>query len=511
MSYEFGVDSRFFRERADGHYSTTADYHIYPEHHYFQMLETANALYRDDLLVKAAIERLSSYVIGDGFTLDPLTGSKYLDEYLFAEWEVYTNNKEFVDVQKKANWVALQTAAFEAVIRDGDLFVKPTVSGHLEHIEGSRCRTPSPYNPTKPIFLGVEQTKQRETIAYHFCQDVIAPWYLSPLATETERVPARDAQGRAQVFHIFNPIRRSTLSRGVTALHPCGKAAGMLDDLQIAKLIQQQLAAYVQYIRKRGMTPDGEPTPTINPSASASTRLERTPTGKAKWIKDAAPGAVLDVGYDEVTPWTPDIPGDNFFEHVNMFVTYLGINLGVPLILLLMDASETNFSGWRGAFDVAKNAFRRMQSWFSDVYHKDIYQWWVLWKLGQELQAGLNTPLTRSIERSSLKLLNHKWNHHAWPYIEPLNDSKAFVLRRESMQSSPRRLHAEQGDDFGTILEETLEDNTLLITSAIQRASVINAQLPQGVEPVHWREVLGQQFPKAVAAQDKRNREGGKL
>ncbi len=69
---------------------------------------------------------------------------------------------------------------------------------------------------------------------------------------------------------------------------------------------------------------------------------------------------VLPAGY-KLNGFTPSIPNAEHFEHVRATIRQIGAAVNMPLEMVLLDASQTNFSGWRGAMDQARMSFRRLQ------------------------------------------------------------------------------------------------------------------------------------------------------
>ena len=58
-----------------------------------------------------------------------------------------------------------------------------------------------------------------------------------------------------------------------------------------------------------------------------------------------------------------------------MLLGILAVNLDLPLCVFLLDASETNYSGFRGAIDQARQRWREVQSWMMGLFHGPVYEW----------------------------------------------------------------------------------------------------------------------------------------
>jgi len=218
-----------------------------------------------------------------------------------------------------------------------------------------------------------------------------------------------------------------------------------------------------------GMNPDGSP----RPIAGLNPALEFR----------AAPG-------EKIEGFSPNVPNSEFFDHVRLILTTIGINLGLPLILLTMDGSETNFSGWRGAMDQAKLSFRERQNMLISQFHKPVYEWRVRHFLENDKAAAAIAGL------STVNIFRHKWKIPSWPYIEPLKDASAYALRDATAQTSLSRLAAENGNDWGELYPEIANNRADAILYALQKRQGILDQFPDA--DVHWRDLMPLQMPNSV-------------
>ncbi len=188
---------------------------------------------------------------------------------------------------------------------------------------------------------------------------------------------------------------------------------------------------------------------------------------------------------------TPAVPNNEFFSHVKLILTLIGNNIGLPLVMVMMDASETNFSGYRAAVEDARKGFRRNQRWMAEQFHQNVYAW--------KLRQWLAEDATLRSWESKLgnKFFAHRWNSPTWQYIEPLKDAQADLLRVRNALISPRRMHAENGCEWDDIAEEIVADNVKAIGLARTAAKQLNSQFPDE-DPVHWREVISLPTPDGM-------------
>ena len=202
--------------------------------------------------------------------------------------------------------------------------------------------------------------------------------------------------------------------------------------------------------------------------------------GNTRTLTDLYPGLVhyLRTG-EKPHMFSPNVPGGNYFEHVRLLLQLVSVALGLPLVVALMDASETNFSGWRGAVNEAKRGWRRAQ-W-------SLKSRLLIPNLQLQIRRWLQTPASRgglgAAARNNPDVLRHDWRFGKWSSVNPNDDAEAEKTRLQTGQASPRGLAAERGEDFETITQETIADNQ----DRIQRAMAAAAAIGNGVT---WRDLL---------------------
>jgi capsid protein len=169
----------------------------------------------------------------------------------------------------------------------------------------------------------------------------------------------------------------------------------------------------------------------------------------------------------------------------------IGVNLGLPLCLVLMDGSETNFSGWRGAVDEARKGFKSNQRNLIKRFHTPVYRW----RVSRWVES--DKSLARWSQKPKIQILGHRWNAPVWQYIDPVGDAQGDQLRLVNSLISPRRLHAERGREWETIADEIVEDLVYAVVKAKRAAQAINKKFDDGA-PVHWRELINLPMPQGI-------------
>lgn len=478
--YSAAKQNRYRRRRTGISASGSgADFHYRSESEFLRIIEMARDMDRNDAIVGQMIDRAVANTIQDGMKLNPQTGDESINQELSQRWQEWSCDAALVDSAREMCFADMESMVFRHTLIDGDMIALLTSDGTIQLVEGHRVRTPS--HTKQRVVHGVLLDGMRRRIEYWIAPDNIEPNSNRVRPSEMTAAPTYDEFGNRQVLHIYNP-KRVTQTRGVSALAPVFDSLGMFEDINFAKLVQQQVVSCFAVLEEReaGLSQPNSPvtgTQTTETVADGSTRLLEGVQPGMRYIGE--PGVKL-------TGFSPNVPNAEYFEHVRLILTLIGLNVGLPLVLTLLDSTATNFSGWRGAIDQARLGFRRNQRFLIERFHRPVY----LWKLGHWLleSESLANAFT-ALDGSGSSIFAHRWNPPTWPYIEPLKDANADAMRLEKGLISPRRLHAERGRDWIEIAAEIVDDRAVLIETAITRANLINRK--HQAAQVDWRELAG--------------------
>lgn len=499
--YDAARKTRFKRDRGVNLLRSTgsaADYHYRTEQAYFGMIEEARELFRNHALIGQAVRRLVANILSGGFTLDIRTGDKALDADLYAQWYDWSEDADQCDIQGEQDFHGLEKLILQQVIVDGDVVTLPTIEGELQQIESHRLRTP--YRTRRNIVHGVElnnDDKPRRREAYWIAYEDIEAYYPVPKVSEMTRYPAR-VDGVRQVFHHYMPDRASQ-TRGVSAFAAPMETAGMGDDLFFAQLVKAQMAACAALLREydAGVIP-----PAIN-AGGQDTDTETRPNGETRQLAGYSPAMEMFGFPGEKLTWqSPSVPNQEFFQHATLILSILAVNLDLPVQVLMLDATNTNFSGWRGSIDQARQRWLEIQRWLIQSFHTPVYRW----KVRQ--WAASDPVLRRTIQEQeksrprpgAIDAFGHVWHPAGWPYIEPTQDATGDLIQIRNLLTSPRRLDARRGIDHEDKLRECMEDRELAINMAQDTADRVNSRNKsrEGWVVLTWRDIAQPPMPEGV-------------
>lgn len=485
-SYKAASETRHSRDmRGAMIMGTSADYHYQAELDYFKIVEIARDIDRDDMVVGQAIDRLCNNIMQQGFALDPKTGNRGADSILRYRWETYAASPSECDFQRERNFEENAWLALRHAIVDGDVLAMLVNDGSVQLVENHRLRTPQtvPSEQRDYLIHGVLLNEDRKRLGYYLTNDDIS-LEMFPDYNDVSYFPKYDRRGNVQVIHLYHP-KRVTQTRGVSKLVPVIDASGLHDDIQFAKLVQQQGVSVWSLIREREMgfeLPDGV--------SEDGLYWESDPCreGQTRPMRDVSPGMwYTTYPGEKVHGFSPNVPNPTFFDHAKQIMQLIAINLDLPLILFLMDASETNFSGWRGAMEQGKIAFKRFQRWIANAYHSQVYRWKV--RQWSDPRSPLADPLLVRLREAGVPLAQHDWVYPTWPYVEPLTDVEAALKRLQNGLASHTKIFSEMSMDWDVASTQIVEDRATAAVKAIERAAKIKASYPDEEYPPTWREL----------------------
>lgn len=485
--YDATRQSRFVRRRTGvAPQGGSEDYHFRSENKYYDLIEQARDMDRNDGLVGCLADRRVDNIVQQGFTLDTKTGDKGLDLEIWNRWQAFAGDPEQCDIAGELCWHEIERLACRAESIDGDFVVIGTEDGPFQTLEAHAIQTSTRIPDT---FLGVTRNKYGRREQYHVRYDLDSQGKKS----ESEAIDVRTADGIRQLFHVYNP-KRVNATRGVTQLAPIFSLSGMLEDINFAKLVQQQIVSCFAIFRKLAA---GVPDLPSADGAYGEPSTETTASG-TRQLEGISPGMeIVGRAGEDLTGFSPAVPNSEYFQQVKLILQIIGVNFGLPLCLVLMDGSETNFSGWRGAVDEARKGFVTDQLNLVRRLHQPAYTWW----LSREIE--LDSSLRKASSRDGVKIFGHKWNLPTWSYIEPVADAEGDAKQLRNALTSPRRMHAARGKDWETIAEEIISDNRYAIERAQKQADEINAAFPNG-PMLTWRDLIAlpMQEGATIAMQD---------
>jgi len=452
-----------------------ADYHYSSERAYMLILERARSYQRDDPLIGQGVRRLAANLVQEGFRLDVTTGDDLLDAALQDKWLEWSSDPDLCHSEGELTFGQQEALLPQTIVVDGDVFVLPTEDGWLQYIEAHRCRTPR--NTKKDVVHGVLLGKNARRDQYWFTKEDLAPLSGLSKVSEVEKYDARSPDGHRQVLHLYLQNRFSQ-RRGVSALSPVSDMVTMHDDLQFSQLVKAQVASAFAIIHEYSEGAD------LYGSQKKGEQTTETVGGASRLREKLSSGIEIfgDPG-ESIKAFTANVPNSEFFDHAKMILSFISLNLDLPLQVFMLDPSQTNFSGWRGAMDQARMRFRQLQRWMISSFHSPAYRF----KLRQWIESD-PTIAKMAAKVGPKRNTSHQWHPPSFPYIEPLKDASSDKLQLANSLNSPRRIQAARNRNWEDVSAEIIQDYASAIEMAVKKADELNKQYKSA--KITWRDLL---------------------
>lgn len=462
---------------ADSHYSTESEY--------FRMVERSRYFDRDNMIFSSGLNKVNANILQNGFMLQVMTGDDDLDDDLFAGWEEYSKAENF-DFEQEKDFDQATDLVLRSIERDGDVFGIPTTrNGRIELVENHHCRNPfgvqnRSFGTRKKktgIVHGVEINDGRR-VAYHMTPDIVGVGQHSQ-RYNTRPYAARTPSGHKQVWQCYFP-KRISQRRGVGIAAPIVFPLHYNDELQFAAMVNAKKQSFIAILREL----DAAGGLLAGSQRTSGTRQELSGERK-KLLKDGSPGQeYVGIPGEKLKGFAATVPAPSHFAHTELLMTLCAINMDLPLMVFLLDASKTNFNGYRGAIDQARQRYKIIQRDLISQWHRQVYMFYVRWRLFRD-------PRLKSLVNrlSNINVFKHRWTPQGWDYVQPVQDAAADELQLSANLTSPRRRARKRGIEWSELSQEIVEDRSQHIRRSIEAANEINEQFKDQNVNVNWREI----------------------
>ena len=406
-----------------------ADYHLEQAYDRREMVDRGRELDRDNVIAHGALDRVADNVVGCGATPQAASEDEAWNaevEKRFADW-----CQAEADVRRLCTFAELQHLWVRSRNRDGDVGAILLDDGSLQMVESDQLVAPigTEYHPR--MVDGIETDKRGRPLRFHVLDNT--DW--DKITGNRRYMPGRVAVP-ADSF-LFD-ARRARL--GQTRGDPVfGQNAWLLDQ------IDQQIEAVTAAAKMAACF--GLVLETENDYALMAKR-EKDRRGRPRRTWDLAPGSVkrLEPG-EKLSQVKPEHPTTNFEGFIVLLGRVMGLGLGLPLELLFLDFSRTNYSSARASLLQAQDGFRLQQAALRDHFLAPVWRWKVLRWLAD---GTLKKP---SDSRGLAGALSHTWIMPGWKWLDPVKEIEAHLLAVDAGWETVTGVAASLGRDFSELLE----------------------------------------------------------
>jgi len=465
------------RASGETHMPASGDFHT--RYDRIELLGASRAADRDNPLFNAVVNRLTDNVVGEtGFSLQArvrTANGRKLDRKTNEkiENELWPEFAEDPEVRGLHDWTGIEQTVLRDLLVAGDMGAIKIKTGQLQLIESERINSARTKYVTRDVEQGIELNNVGRPVAYWVgkaYEDFI-------IETASRRIKADN------FIYIHGPGRRISQTRPVPPFVSSFPNIHRLNDILNAEAVAWQLLArFALKITKREA--DVEAYNLSEEDAAAAYRNDTTmdPATLADRAVDTPEGTIFwGDASDNIEGIKHELPGANFTASVTSYLRLIGMQVGLPLELLLLDWSKTNFSSARAALEQAYVMLRRWQRCLVRQLHRPVYEW----KVRQWINEG------RLPDRPGMT--SAEWIPHPFPFIDPEKDAKARGQLLDRGLSTYAANLRSTGQDKNTIQDQTEET----IREAIMRAEKLKKET--GVF-VPWQHFAGYEIGKTAQA-----------
>lgn len=434
-SYLATRPSRFKRDRTD--LGGSPDSHL-DEPTRFELQETCLSLDRNNGLCKAVIDRSVDNILGpNGFQLYSKTSDIGLNDEIENDWWDWLGKSNSDPANRFHGWQRLKML-FRSDLVQGDGWIQcddSTPRGQFRTFEAARVITP--HRAKRADDMDIVNGTARDADGKLIWTFVANNFPTNPYVSESAGKWIRCDDPFRPVLQFIQPTREA-YSRGEPIMTPVIRDVDDIEDLLLFNKMGEKLAAAFGFFVEGNSSSEFADS-MLAPGESREKRLQNVTPGQIHYPN---PGEkVYAVQHQRV--------GTQFKDFITLLIRYVGLPLGLPIELVLLDFSGVNFASSRQLLECARQKFRASQFDFC-CYVSDLYKWW------------LRLQVRRGRYRDRPDILEHEWGLPGWPSPNPLQDAMAAKVGIEMRFNSRTRKAAAAGEDIEAILDELAKEELML-------------------------------------------------
>jgi lambda family phage portal protein len=300
------------------------------------------------------------------------------------------------------------------------------------------------YTNGNEVRFGVEFNDWREPIALHILTAHPGD------AFQTGGRPHRRRVEASEILHIYWP-ERPDQTVGIPWITCVMRTLRDLGKYREAEIIAARVSACKGFA--------------ITPATPEGYNGAEDDDGNIDQSMEPGQGIMLNPG-DTFTEIDPTHPNTAFGPFSKDMLRAIAAGLGVNYNSLANDLESVNYSSMRAGKLEEVEEYKAIQSWLIESLHQPIFEAW----LESALMAGaLKLPNGSALPVYKFDKLNAvEWKPRRWPWVDPLKDLQAAVLKVEKGFGSRRSIIAEMGEDIETVFADQKADNELAQVNGLE-------------------------------------------
>lgn len=425
----------------------SADSHRTP-HTLDRLRRECQDLLRRDKLASSMVRRLQDFVVGDLVRCQARSSDKEFNsavERWFERWAASCEHS------RGRALTTICRNAIKAALRDGDEDWIKTDEGTLQIVEAERIQNPAKGVNTRFLRSGIELDASGRVVRHH-----IAEWDgVDGGSYTTTTTRALDA---AAVIHMANPVDdEANLSRpepGLARLiEDFPEMRKYTTDTRIAATMSTLFGLITKTTNPQdmpGLLPGQETRRDDGKTTTPGGDEEREIALEPAFVAHLEPG-------EDIVQVKPEHPHTLFTDFVFTNLTLMGAEVGLPIVLWMLDLTKVNFHSARSAIILAYIGFAVWRKWLKDGGGSgglnEVYRWRVALALRRGEIEGFS--LGRGVPDDWDRC---EWQFRPMPMLDPLVQAQADAFAIEKGLATHRDVAAMRGYDLDELFEQLAEE-----------------------------------------------------
>jgi len=424
------------------------------------LLRISRQYQRDNGIYQGLLEQMVTRIIGNGFKLQVTGVSKTQVKKIEQLWQDWYDSPELTGLRNGTE--VAQTVIRELVVA-GDTAVYKSNKGLIQLVEAEQIDGRGEYAD------GIKLDSFGRPVSFKVC-----PWRKSGTAVN---VSAGTAVAPDSLLFLSTPTRPSDV-RGVPICQGTFTYMDRVADIAESEAIAWQLLSRMGLIiNEEDADQKGYLRSKADPAKASSdteghlaTRITQTDYAL---IYHAPLGA-------KISGVERNIPGANFTDSLRTYLRIIGLPVGIPLELMLLDWTQSNYSQSRAVLEQVYENFLKWQLKARDFFYGPLFRW----KLAAWQSANL-------VIRSDK--IRAEWILPTFPWLDQMKEAKAQGEKVERGFTT----HAAVVKSLNQDPDEVVNGRQREIEGAIARSKAIEKKTG---EKVPWQLFAGLTAPKSAPA-----------
>ncbi len=388
------------KRRSYGHAGGPADKHL-DERTLFDLRELCRAADRQSPLIHGIIDRWIDNIVGPRIKFEPTSS----DAGYNATAKEYITERmgRVADIRRRDDFLGLLRIWLRAIATDGQSLIVHTDEGIATYEADQLISPRGKGGGDKSIVNGVEvEPRTGRHLGYYVGKREYKGFYAGAnWGRDATLIAAGDCEFLANTQRISQTVGVPILASGMGMYE-------YLDDYLESEQLGAAVAAHILYFIKRAnpefmLDGDGN----LRSEFTSETAADGT---EQQMLKSEAGAILLGEPGDELDMHNPTRPGQQFEPYITTCLRMIGAGLGIPLELVLLDFSKTNYSSARAALLQAYRTFMCWQEWVKGNILQPCYGRWI----GEAMAEG-KLP----VREDGFKV---QWLMPRWAWIDPLKE-----------------------------------------------------------------------------------------